>query len=188
MRNMSVPLTIFISALFLATPYLYFYLRIWHRYSIFTNELFTYLIIVIFGILFSLFIAKHLPNKTGEESKNGLLLTFTGIVILYGLFIFLITVSNYNRMVSQSIDVQYFHQTVWQLSEFKVPYLYGWDKPTYAIWSQHFAPILFFISPIYWLIKSAGGLMIIQAIVFISGVIPIYLTIKRYLHSRLIGL
>lgn len=188
MKNISTPLTIFISALFLAIPYLYFYLRIWYNHSIFTNNLFTYFFITTLGILFSLFIAKQLNRRFGEESKNGLLFIFAGIVILYGSFLFLMTISNYNRMVSQSIDVYYYHQVVWQLSEFKAPYLYGWDKPIYAAWSQHFEPILIFITPIYWLIKVAGVLMVIQTLVFISGTIPIYLTAKNYLHSRIIGL
>lgn len=188
MKSISAPFTIAVSILFLAFPFLYFYLRIWYRYSILTNELFTYLVIAVLGILFSLFITKQLNKNVREELKNGLLLLFAGLVIFYGIFIFLITVSNYNRMVSQSIDVQYFHEVAWQLSEFKVPYLYGWDKPIYAAWSQHFAPILFFISPIYWFIKTAGMLMVIQALIFISGTIPIYLTSKNYLRSRLIGL
>jgi len=179
MKNISAPLNIAVSILFLVFPFLYFYLRIWHRHSIFTNELFTYLIIAVLGILFSLFIARQLHNKTGDESRNGLLLIFAGMIIFYSLFLFLIIVSNYNRMVSQSIDVQHYHVQLWKLSEFTIP--------SYN-WSQHFEPILFFITPIYWLIKSAGILMIIQAIVFISGVIPIYLTGKKHLHSRLIGL
>ncbi|MBI2613810.1 MAG: DUF2079 domain-containing protein [Candidatus Levybacteria bacterium] len=56
------------------------------------------------------------------------------------------------------------------------------------VWGDHFEPIILFIAPIYWFIKSAGLLMIIQAGIVISGIIPLYLIVNDRLKSRLIGL
>lgn len=166
-----------ITFLFFGIPYLHFYLSRTH--ALFLNEAFSYLVIVISGISFSLFVSKFLKSNLNDEYKNMPIVVLIGIIILYSSFLFLITISNYNRMISQSIDVQHYHIQVWKLSEFTIP--------SYN-WSQHFEPILFFLAPIYWFFKEPGILMILQAIIFISGAIPVYLTVKKYLYSRLVGL
>jgi uncharacterized membrane protein len=140
--------------------------------------MFSYFVIFFVGLLFSLFLSRELKNSK-IYNKNLLLVFFATFIILYGCFILLLTMSNYNRMVSQSIDVQHYHTQIWQLSEFKVP-AYNW--------SQHFEPILLFIVPLYWLIKAAGILMFLQAINFISTVVPIYLIVKKHIHSGVIGI
>ena len=168
-----------VSLLFFIIPFLYFYLRIWYRHSIFTNDIVSYVIISVLGLLFSLFLSRQFHKKPTDEHKNKLLFFFAAAVICYGFFLFSMTMSNYYRMVSQSIDIQYYHAELSKLSEFIVP--------KYE-WSQHFEPILFFIVPLYWFFKIAGVLMFLQAVIFISGIVPIYLTVKRFLNSRFIGI
>ncbi len=141
--------------------------------------MFSYLTIIISGVSFSLLVSKFLKANFHSDHKGPALIIYSSAVFLYSCFLFLIMVSNYNRMVSQSIDVNHYHIQVWQLSEFTVP--------SYN-WSQHFEPILFFVAPLYWLFKNPGILMLIQAIVFISGAIPIYKIVKKTLSSRFIGL
>ncbi len=177
-----------ISLIFLTIPYIYYYLRIGNKNSFLNNNSLSYVIIFVLAVLFSLTLSKFFKINFNSEYKKILLFLFTAVAILYASFLFLMTMSNYNRMVSQTIDVHYYHQIVWQLSEFKVPYLYQLDKSVFAAWAQHFEPILFFIAPIYWMTKAAGVLVLLQAIVFISGIIPIYLTAKKYLHSRFAGI
>jgi uncharacterized membrane protein len=151
----------------------------WYKPSIFDNEIITYLIISALGIFFSFFIVKQINGIFDNGLKKNLLIIFAGAIVLYGLFLIFMSLLNYDRMVSPSIDIQYFHVELWKLSQFTIP--------TYE-WSQHFSPILFFIAPIYWIIKAAGILMFLQAIVFISGIVPIFLISKKYLRSRLVGL
>jgi uncharacterized membrane protein len=122
---------------------------------------------------------KQIYGKHDDKLKKKLLIIFAGAIIFYSLFLLLMTMLNYNNMVSQSIDVQYFHVELSKLSQFTVPAFE---------WSQHFSPILFFIVPVYWIIKSPGMLMFLQAVVFISGIVPIFLIAKKYLRSRFVGL
>ncbi len=164
--------------LFLTIPFGYFYLNYYHK-TIFDNSAFTYLLIVTLSILFALFMSKRFIKNVRGDIKEAFFRLFIIAISIYASFLFLMTISNYNRMVSQSIDVQYYHTELWKLSAFQIP--------SYE-WSQHFEPILFFLAPLYWVVKIAGILMLLQVLIFISGVIPLYLTVKKHIHSRFIGL
>lgn len=176
-----------ICCIFLLIPFIFSGLRA-DPQSILRNTLIVYGFITVIGIAFSLFLSRYLYHKVGVEIKMRLVALAVTLIIAYGLFIFILTMSNYNRMVSQAIDVDYFHQVVWQFAEFKIPYLYQFDQPLFAAWSQHFSPILMFIAPIYWFLPNATVLMVLQALVFLSGILPLYLIARRYLYSRFIGL
>lgn len=187
MKNKGIWLIGFLSIAFLTIPFLFAYLLVLGKISV-SQNLFLYLIIFVVSLLFALSFTKLLVKKVDEGTKNLLLLFFGACIVTYAVIILLITYSNYSRMVSQSIDVFYYHQVVWQLSEFKIPYLYKFNTPLFAAWSQHFEPILYLIAPVYWFIKSTTVLMILQAIIFLSGGVPIYLTVKKILGSRFIGM
>lgn len=169
--------------IFLSIPFAYLIIASKHINSILINTTFSYPLFLVIGLILALFVSKYLENKIDTGLKEYLVLGLKIIVVIYALYLFLVTYSNYNRYVSQSIDVSYYHYTVWQLSEFKIPYI--WEGTTIPVWSQHFEPILFFIVPIYWLIQKAGILMILQAAFVISGAIPIYMIIRDDLKSRL---
>ncbi|HVA96197.1 MAG TPA: DUF2079 domain-containing protein [Candidatus Acidoferrales bacterium] len=175
-------------SVFLAIPFLYAYLRLPTDQTLLRNTSFSYVVITLVGLAFALFLSRQIKTKREDELKDRFLLIFGAFVSLYSIFIFVLTMSNYERMVSQAIDVFYFHDVVWQLSEFKIPYLYHFSQPVFAEWSQHFSPIFYLFVPIYWILPSADMLMIVQALVFLTGTIPLYLIAKKHLHSRLIGL
>lgn len=186
MNYPKVLLPVVVSAVFLLIPFAFAYLVVLGKIST-SQNIPLYIGIFITSLLFAGILSRLLIQKIELETKNLLLLIFGLCVVSYAIFILLITYSNYSRMVSPSIDVFYYHQVVWQLSEFKIPYLYRFSQSLYPAWSQHFEPILYLISPFYWLVKDAAVLMILQAAVFVSGALPIYLTVKRRFGSRFLG-
>ena len=169
--------------IFFSIPFAYLLILFGHINSILINTVFNYPLFLVIGSILAFIVSKYLEKKINPGLKEYLVMALKIIVALYALYLFLVTYSNYNRYISESIDVSYFHYTIWQLSEFKIPYI--WEGTTIPVWSQHFSPILFFIAPIYWFIQKAGVLMIIQAAFVISGAIPIYMTIRDDLKSRL---
>lgn len=177
-----------IAFLFIAFPFIYFYFLIKNNISFLLTPGSTYPIIIIFGLFLAFFVDMVLRNKVKQETKKYLFIIFTICVGVYAAFLLLMTWSRYASFVSEVIDVSFFHQVVWQLSEFKVPYLWNLNQQLYPAWSQHFYPILIFFAPVYWFTKDAGSLMFIQALVVISGAYPIYLIAKHYLKSRSVGL
>lgn len=182
------PLTgslILIGILFL-TPLAYYIVLLNSRSPVLYNRPFNYSIFIIFGLLLSFFITKKIKNKISPETNRVLIISLKILIIAYALFLLLMTCSRYLNFISEAIDVSYYHYTIWQLSEFKIPYI--WEGSTIPVWSQHFEPILIFFIPIYWFIKSTTLLMFLQALTVISGAIPIYLTVRDYLKSKLIGI
>jgi uncharacterized membrane protein len=99
---------------------------------------------------------------------------------------FIVTMYCYTHYIFESVDVSQYHLSLWQLSQFKLPYI--WDMPTTPIWQQHFEPILFFIVPLYWVIKNAGVLVAVQAIAVLSGAVPVYLTCYSLWKSKYVAL
>ncbi|KKT73420.1 MAG: hypothetical protein UW69_C0065G0006 [Microgenomates group bacterium GW2011_GWA2_44_7] len=111
---------------------------------------------------------------------------FRLIIIFWGVYLLLATVARYNNFISESVDVAYYHSTVWQLSEFRVPRI--WDTPDRFVWGDHFEPILLFFIPFYWIIKDATILIFLQAFLTISGMIPVFLLVKRKFKSETLAL
>ena len=174
--------------LFLAIPFFYFSLLTSNHLSFLSSAEVIYFAIIVISLCFAFFIEKWLRNKLHGETKRLIFITSITCVWLYAAFLLLMTWSRYEGFVSESIDVVYFHQVIWQLSEFKIPYLWNLNQPLYPAWSQHFSPILIFLAPFYWISHSEGLLMMLQAIAAISGAIPIYLISKHFLKTKSIGL
>lgn len=181
-------LLIVVFLLFFSFPFLYFLFLIQIRNSFLFDAPAAYPVIILTGLVFAYIIDRNIKHTLDQDTKRGLFITFTSAVILYTLYLLLMTWSRYLNYVSEVIDLQFFHQVIWQLSEFKLPYLWILDHPLYIQWSQHFSPIYFFIAPLYWFVKDAGLLFFLQAVAVVSGAIPVYLTAKKFLKSRSIGL
>jgi len=176
-----------IITLFLAFPFVYFYFLIKTNFLPLFSPQAIYPIIITLGLFLAFFVERKMREKTSEDTKHTIfVLAVTGIS-LYGLFLLFMTWYRYANFISEAIDVVYFHQTIWQLSEFKVPFIWTTDQILLPVWSQHFSPILIFLAPFFWISHSGGLLMMLQAIAVIIGVIPIYLIGKR-IKSRMIGL
>lgn len=174
--------------LFLAFPFFYFSLLMANHLPLISTPETIFPVIVIVGLCFALYIEKKVKPTLSQEKKHLIFLFSATCLFLYASFLLLMTWSRYAGFVSESIDVVYFHQTIWQLSEFKIPYLWNLNQPQFPIWSQHFSPILMFLAPFYWVDHSEGLLMMLQAVAAIAGAIPIYLIAKQLLKTRSIGL
>ena len=181
--------SVLISVFFFVLPFLYFYFNAiqFHSKALVSSEI-IYPIFVLVALFFSSYLEKSLRKDSQSELKKSLFRIVMTCAAIYALYLLFMTWYRYANFISEVIDVQYFHQAIWQLSEFKIPYIWNLNQRIFPIWSQHFSPILIFLAPIYWFFHDAGILMFVQALAAISGAIPIYLISKRYLRARSIGL
>ena len=186
---MNIKLNILLTALlFFLLPFIYFYAASRSHFELLLYPEIIYPFFFLIAIFFAYYIEKNLRHELQTEPKKKFLIVAGTCVILYAIYILGVTWYMYINFFSQGIDLEYFHQTIWQLSEFKIPYIWGLNQPFFPVWSQHFSPILYLLVPIFWLSHSAGLLLMVQAIAVISGAMPIYLLAKRFLHSKGIGL
>jgi len=174
--------------LFLVFPFFYFSLLSSTHLSFLSTTEMIYLAIILISLCFAFCVEKFLENKLSQQTKHLSFILFATGIWFYGAFLLLMTWSRYQGFISESIDVVYFHQVIWQLSEFKIPYLWNLNQQFYPTWSQHFSPILIFIAPFFWISHSGGLMMILQAAAAISGAVPIYLISKHFLKTKSIGL
>ncbi len=184
MKNYGI---ILLGLFFIAFPFCYFYFALTFNNSFFANVQTTYLVIMLSGLPVAYLIEKNIKHAIQTETKQLFFLIAATGVSIYAAFLFLMTWSRYANFISEVIDVNYFHQVIWQLAEFKIPYIWGLNQPVYPAWSQHFSPILIFLAPVYWFVQDAGTLMVMQALAVISGAYPIYVIAKKFLKSRSIG-
>jgi len=176
----------FVTSFFIIFPFFYLHLVRKFPTSIVRNVELNYILFALLGLIVALFSISSFAKIRDMHKKEIILLLLKIGLVFYALFLLLVTYSRYVSFASEVVDLTYYHSTIWQLSEFQVPHI--WDIPQRFVWGDHFEPIILFIVPIYWLIKSAGLLMIIQAGIVISGIIPLYLVVTDRLKSRLIGL
>lgn len=169
-------------------PFVYFYFLIYNHENIRFLPQYIYPIIIVLGLFLAIYTERKLRNKITPETKHSMFISSATCIVIYAVFLLLMTWSRYTSYVSEAIDVVFFNQVVWQMSEFKIPYIFVLNQQLYPQWSQHFSPILYLLSPFYWISHTGDMLMIVQALAAISGAIPIYLAIKHYLKSRSIGL
>jgi len=176
--------TIFILSLLF--PFFYFFQI--ESNPLLSTPMAVYPIVSICSVFFAFFIEKNIRCTISLKTKNAIIITAALLVILYATILFILTLTRFYGYISQAVDIHFFNQEIKQLAEFKIPYLWRLSQPLFPMWSQHFSPILFFLIPIYWIISNPVILVITQALVAITGAIPIYLISKQYLKSRTIGL
>lgn len=151
----------------------------------FTSVISYYVAITSAGIISAFFATKIKWSNTAKY-KRTLLKLLQGTLVLHALYLIFITLARYYNLNSEVIDLSYYHITTWQLSEFHLPRI--WDIPSRLVWGDHFEPILFLFVPFYWIIKDAVLLFFVQAIVVVSGIIPIYLITKEKLKNQFLGI
>lgn len=173
-----------VTSFFIIFPFFYLHLVRKFPDTIVRNVELNYILFVLLGLTVALLTTKFLIRLNNK--REIILLTLKIGLVIYALFLLLVTYSRYVTFASEVVDLTYYHSAIWQLAQFQIPRI--WDIPQRFVWGDHFEPIIFFIVPIYWFIKSAGLLMIIQAGIVISGIIPLYLIVVDKLKSRLIGL
>ena len=87
-----------------------------------------------------------------------------------------IAIVNHQRFLTFGLDLGYFDETVWKISQNKFPY-----SGVGCIWllEDHFQPLLYLIAPLYHLYNSAGVLLIIQAFMMTLTGLPLYFISRK---------
>ena len=106
------------------------------------------------------------------------------LLVLIGIYlaVFLtLTLLRYANFRGSNFDTGIFNQVIWLLARFKGAFstIRGMN-----LFGDHFAPILFFLTPLYWLRGNAPALISVQTIALAMGAIPIYFIAKDKLDSR----
>ncbi len=104
----------------------------------------------------------------------------------YVLYLFILTLLRFYNFQSEAIDVSYYRVALDQFSHFQLAHI--WDDPKRFVWGDHFEPILLFLVPVYWLIKSSYVLIVSQALLVLMATIPLYLAAKVKLKNFYLSL
>src|SRR3989338_261381 len=111
------------------------------------------------------FIEKHLGKIILAISVT-FLICFSALAVL-----------RYTSLHSSVFDMGLYDKKIWQISVAPLT-----DIP-YKIAFGHFQPILIFYSLIYKIIDSPVIIQVLQAVLMISGIIPLYLITKKYFNN-----
>lgn len=151
----------------------------------FTSVISYYVAITGAGAMSALFATKIKWSNT-PKYKRTLLILLQGALVLYALYLIFITLARYYNFDSEVIDLSYYHIATWQLAEFHLPHI--WDIPSRFVWDDHFEPIILLFTPFYWIIKDPVLLLLGQAIVVVSGIVPIYLIVTEKFKNQFLGI
>jgi uncharacterized membrane protein len=87
---------------------------------------------------------------------------------------------------SAGFDLGIFDQAIWHYSRFEAPM--GTIRVTSHLLADHFHPILIALAPLYWMIPKPETLLVVQNLLWLSGVLPIYLFALHRGHSKIISI
>lgn len=86
------------------------------------------------------------------------------------------------HFTSTAYDLGIFDQAVWQYSKFNLPYSsVRSNLLTENLLGDHFHPILALLAPLYWLVDSVIALLVAQALLFATAIVPIFLFTEKRL-------
>ena len=121
-----------------------------------------------------------------DKRKDRIFIILLLVIIAAYLGTFLtLTLLRYSNYRGSEFDTAIFNQVVWLLSRFKGAYstIRGTN-----LFGDHFAPILFLLTPLYWVRGNAPALLTVQTLALGAGAIPVYLIAKDKLVSRWLAL
>ena len=84
-------------------------------------------------------------------------------------------------------DLGIYDQAIWLYSKFKLPFSTV-RQPNIMLLGDHFHPILLLFVPFYWIWSDARMLLILQVILVVLSVIPIYLIAEDKFKNRFFSL
>lgn len=131
---------------------------------------------------------KHL--KVIEKLKNFLILHFNTLVylfiILYSILALSVSLGRFWQFQSYYYDFGIFDSAIWKVSRFELPIINhinfsGIDR---IIFSDHFNPSIFLLSPFYWLTSRQEILLILQVLAVSLGALIAYKLAKQELKSK----
>lgn len=114
------------------------------------------------------------------NEKTFLLLAVSIIAILFST----LSLARHYSLASCASDLGIFDQAVWNSTKGRI--LFSSLKNNMNLLGDHFEPILLFIIPLYKLWPNPCVLLILQAILLASAVIPLYLIAKTRIKEKLI--
>lgn len=131
---------------------------------------------------------KHL--KYIEKLKKYIFLHFDTIVylffILYTLLALAVSLGRFWQFQSFYYDFGIFDSAIWKVSRFQLPIINhinfsGVDR---IIFSDHFNPSIFLLSPLYWLTNRQEVLLVVQVLAVVSAAFIAYKMAKENLKSK----
>jgi len=126
-------------------------------------------------------------ERSATDKRNDRIFIVLLMVLIAGYLATFITLTllRYYNFRGSEFDTAIFNQVIWLLSRFKGAFstIRGMN-----LFGDHMAPILFLLTPIYWLKGNAPALLTVQTVVLSIGAVPIYLLAKDKLDSRWVAL
>lgn len=93
-----------------------------------------------------------------------------------------IAITSHNHFLTFGWDLGFFDQLIWKVSNFIYP-VSSLNKV--SLLANHFSPILFFFTPLYWIWSDPRMLLIEQAFVVVFAAWPLYLLSINKTQNRL---
>ena len=106
------------------------------------------------------------------------------IISVFILYAF-ISVNLHNRFMTFGLDLGYFDEAIWKISQGKFPY-----SGVGCIWllEDHFQPILYLVAPLYLIWSDARMLLVFQSLMMVIAGIPLYLSAVRISRNNFFSL
>lgn len=107
------------------------------------------------------------------RARNFIFFSVSAVSIVFSV----VSIARHFSLSSGTSDLGIFDQAVWNASQTGV--LFSSLKHNINLLGDHFEPILLFIAPLYRIWPSATLLLILQAILLASAIIPLYLIARK---------
>lgn len=122
--------------------------------------------------------------ESRSRTDRALLLFVLALICGYVALFLTLSLLRYSNFGASSFDTAIFDQVVWLLSRFKGAFstIRGTN-----LFGDHMAPILFFLTPLYWVNGNAPALLAVQTVALGAGALPLYLLARDKTKSAWIG-
>lgn len=127
------------------------------------------------------------PTKTSYiknwiRENNAFCITAVLLTLMYAA----LSLLRHWHFQSAGFDLGIFDQAVWNYSNFDTPM--GTIRITRHLLADHFHPILILLAPLYWIIPKPETLIVVQLLLWMGGLIPIYLFSRLRDNSKAVSI
>lgn len=105
----------------------------------------------------------------------------SGFSLLYGIAGALVSVHRYFQFETGYYDFGIFDQAIWRVSRFSAPIIDHLAIGGKVIFADHVSPIIYLLSPLYWLTSRSESILISQALIVAASIFAMYMLGKRIL-------
>lgn len=120
-------------------------------------------------------------SKIGNKTSIG---TVALLFILYSVSVGTLCVIKYRAFSTSCFDFGIFAQMFYYMKETFIPMTTCERNELLSHFAIHVSPIFYIILPIYWIFPNPETLLIMQAIIVISGIIPLFMLCKNFKLSN----